>query len=353
MEYSTNQERFISQATKRGLSEEEIDFCLRYSEKLQKQGYPLIFDELHLSKLVGYKIKYIRKACYYQLPYYRKFSIKKKKGGTRDILEPLPSLKHIQTWILKNILVHIPVSRYSKAYQKNSSVFKHAFLHKNQDVILSMDIQDFFQNITEEMVFDVFSKLGYTNHLSGILCRLCSIKIKENDHFKMITTEKSFLPQGAPTSPMISNVILFEFDEEIGSKVISNGGRYSRYADDITISGNADFDFENAKKEIELKLDQFGFCLNNTKTKLMKRNHRQFVTGVVVNEKVQLSKKDRRHIRQAHYYIMSVGLDNHLKKIGEQRKNYLEHLIGRVNFGLQMNPHDKELSEIKKDLLKV
>ena len=97
------------------------------------------------------------------------------------------------------------------------------------------------------------------------------------------------------------------------------------------------------ENEVVLTLSKFGFSLNESKTKKMGRHQRQVVTGVVVNKKVQILKKDRREIRQVCHYIKTFGLKDHLHRIGETRRNYLYHLMGRVNFGLQMNPHDEEL----------
>lgn len=329
MESKSYIERFEKKALERGLEQDEIEACIKYQLFLKSNGCPIIYDDLHLSKLVGYRIDYIRRACYYQKSFYRHYKIPKKTEGLRPISEPLPSLKEIQRWILDNILENVSVSKFAKAYKKNGSVFKHGFLHKNQDVVLTLDIENFFRNINEKMVFNMFSKLGYTNHLSGVLCKLCTL---ENE-----------LAQGAPTSPTISNIILKEFDEKLGEKVIALGGRYSRYADDLTFSGTNELSVEVIEEEVVKMLCQFGFSLNRNKTKTMFKYQRQVVTGVVVNEKVQISKKERREIRQACHYIKTFGLKDHLNRIGETRRNYLQHLMGKINFGLQMNPHDKEL----------
>ncbi|MGV3610450.1 MAG: reverse transcriptase family protein [Fluviicola sp.] len=329
MESKSYIERFEKKALGRGLDKSEIEACILYQSFLKSNSCPIIYDDLHLSKLVGYRIGYIRRACYYQKSFYRHYKIPKKAGGLRQLSEPLPSLKEIQRWVLDNILDNVSVSKFAKAYKKNSSVFKHGFLHKNQDIVLSLDIENFFCNINEEMVFSMFSKLGYTNHLSGVLCKICTL---ENE-----------LAQGAPTSPAISNIILKEFDEKLGEKVIALGGRYSRYADDLTFSGTNELPIEIIQDEVTKLLSQFGFTINRNKTKVMHKYQRQVVTGVVVNEKVQISKKERRQIRLACHYIKTFGLKDHLNKIEETRKNYLEHLIGKINFGLQMNPHDEEL----------
>ncbi|WP_396601250.1 reverse transcriptase family protein [Algibacter sp. R77976] len=340
MENKNYIDRFKKKALQRNLEENEIEACLNYQLILNSNGCPVVYDDLHLSKLVGYRINFLRRACYYQKSFYRHYEIPKKAGGTRLISEPLPSLKEIQRWIIDVILANVPVSKFAKAYKKNGSVFKHAFLHKSQEVVFALDIKDFFRNINEKMIFKMFSNFGYTNHLSGILCKLCSL---ENE-----------LAQGAPTSPIISNILLREFDNLIGNKVISMGGRYSRYADDLTFSGNFDFPFEEIVIEVENMLNDLGFSLNEAKTKKMPNYRRQMVTGVIVNEKVQISKKDRREIRQACHYIKNFGLKNHLEKIGETRRNYTNHLMGRINFGLQMNPHDEELKSymsLLKDLI--
>lgn len=129
--------------------------------------------------------------------------------------------------------------------------------------------------------------------------------------------------------------------EYIGKKKI----RYTRYADDLTFSG--DFNEGDIIKNVERIANRLGFYVNEEKTRVRKRNQRQEVTGVVVNEKLQLSRKIRKRIRSDIYYIRKYGLESHLEYTDEKRKNYLYHLMGMVSYGVFINPYDEKLKEYR------
>lgn len=151
------------------------------------------------------------------------------------------------------------------------------------------------------------------------------------------------LPQGAPTSPYLSNLRMISIDNEIKDFITSKGIRYTRYADDLTFSG--DFDPHLLIKTISRIVYNGSFQINKQKTRVARNNTRQEVTGIVVNSHMQISKEKRRKIRQQLYYINKFGLDSHLSHIGETRSHYLNHLIGIINFALFVNPKDSEMKE--------
>lgn len=261
--------------------------------------------------------------------YYKHFTIKKSNGKNREIFEPNKKLKSIQHWILKNILEKCELSVAAKAYVKGVSLKENADLHCDKNTVITMDIKDFFPSISIYNIQNVFKNIGYAENISWLLANLCCY-------------EKA-LPQGAPTSPYLSNLYMKNFDSEIIRYAQNNELNYTRYADDITFSGN--IKPSDLIKDISRLVYNYGFIINPDKTRVCRKNAKQEVTGIVVNEKMQVSKEKRKLIRQQMYYIEKYGLESHLERIKENRKNYVEHLFGQINFALFVNPQDKEMEK--------
>lgn len=334
MNYSNYETKFREKAVDAGYSEDNIKKCLEYAKVLLDNGYPVIFNSANLAALVGYKRSYIKRAIYFSNYFYRTFFIKKKNGRSRVLKEPLPSLKEIQSWILVNILYNFKVSRFAKAYIPNVGIVDNVRFHKGQDKVLCLDLNNFFPSIKEEYVYNIFLNMGYSNRVSVVLSKLCC--------------NEGSLPQGAPTSPQLSNIYMFGFDKAISKFCVANKIRYTRYADDITFSGQID---EHVMMDIvRQELNKLGLSINENKTKVMTPNMRQVVTGVVVNEKLQVPIEKRKEIRQAVYYIEKYGLTNHLQRINCSKKSYIKHLLGLVNYVLLINPYDKE-AQLQKGFL--
>ncbi|MGE5411314.1 MAG: reverse transcriptase family protein, partial [Clostridiales bacterium] len=269
--------------------------------------------------------------------FYRIFYIKKKNGRERQIKEPLTSLKEIQHWILNEILYKVPTSRFSKAYTPNKNLIENIRFHRGQEVVINFDIKDFFPSIKEEYIYNIFKEFGYCTRVSLILAKLCCVG--------------GVLPQGAPTSPYLSNIYLKSLDKNLSIYCIKNKIRYTRYADDMTFSGNMNINdlFEVVKIEVLKKR----LVINSEKTKIMTKHIRQVVTGVVVNCKLQLPIEKRKQIRQAIYFIRKYGLESHLQKLNCSKANYIKHLMGKVNYALFINPNDQEIKLYKEFLLKL
>lgn len=331
-EYSN---QFREKAIHSGYSEDNIIKCLEYAEPIFKKNLPIIYNTTNLSSYVGYSKNYLIRAAIRTQYFYRKFSIKKKCGSIREIKEPLPSLKEIQIWILYNILEKIETSKFAKAYKIGTGIYDNAKYHKGQDLVLCVDFKDFFTSIKRPKVEEIFEDLGYSSILSNLLSKLCC---NENS-----------LPQGAPTSPAISNIYLIEFDNVIATFCLKNKIRYTRYADDLSFSFNDNIDSDIILSEISttinnLKLD---LLINTDKTRLLKSSDRQIVTGVIVNEKLQITRERRKKIRQEIYYIKKYGISDHLKQTMNNRTNYIFHLLGKINQALSINPKDTEMIKYK------
>lgn len=324
MNWSNYSSKFISQAKVERISDERIENLLTYAKNLHKKKIPIIFDLNHLSNLVGYSFDYIERAIKYTRYFYRYYEIPKKNGKLRSISEPLPSLKEIQKWILKEILYTCKVSKYAKAYVKNRSIKSNAYFHQNKKIVLTIDISDFFGSIKQEKIDDFFQSLGYSNHVSLALSKLCTLN--------------GSLPQGAPTSPYLSNLLFLELDLEISDFCRRNNISYTRYSDDLTFSGD-----ENVAGVINFVnplFTKYDLYINPDKTRTRRKNECQEVTGIVVNKKLQVSKVTRKKFRQEAFYIRKYGLESHLNYVSNKKKNSIQHLIGVGNFITYINPQD-------------
>ena len=265
---------------------------------------------------------------------YKVYKIKKRNGKLRTIHEPDKLLKHIQRQILNNILNNKSISKYAKAYHSGISLKENALPHINKDLILKLDIKDFFENINFIDVYNACFSIEYFPKSVGmILTYLCTYQ----DH----------LIQGAPTSAYISNLVMKDFDDVIGEWCDNNNISYTRYSDDMTFSGN--FNPSEIITKVRKMLSKLGLELNNKKTHIVKKSASQNITGLVVNEKVQTNNKYRKKIRQEVYYIKKYGLSSHLKKLNIQDKDkYLHSLYGKILYVLQIDKNNQEFITYKK-----
>ena len=269
--------------------------------------------------------------------HYHKAKLPKKNGGCRNLSVPDEILKSIQRRIADVLLIHMPVSRHAKAYRFGSSTLRNAKHHVGKQVVLQLDILHFFDSIRYSTVKDkAFPEEIYAEPLRILLTMLCY--------------HKDALPQGAPSSPAITNIILYEFDEQLGQWCRERDIAYTRYCDDMTFSG--DFEPTEVIRFVRTELRKLGFLLNEQKTRIQRPGQQQTVTGIVVNEKPSIPADYRRKLRQELYYCRKYGIQEHLHKIGLEipEETYRMRLLGKVNYVLQAHPDDRYMLEARKRL---
>lgn len=266
--------------------------------------------------------------------HYHSVNIPKRSGGMRTLSVPDEILKKIQRRILEKLLSYESVSRYATGYKYGSSVQRNAQRHVGKAKILKLDIKSFFDSIQYSTVKEkVFPENKYSENIRVLLSMLCY--------------QKDSLPQGAPTSPMITNIIMRDFDEKVGSWCKERHIVYSRYCDDMTFSSNK-LDSNEVKTFVKNELKTMNLFLNEKKTAEISSHKRQVVTGIVVNQKLNVLSEYKRGIRQEVYFCQKFGVDSHLRAIGADVsvENYLQGLLGRISFVLQ-TCNDKEFVEYK------
>ncbi|WP_055669441.1 retron St85 family RNA-directed DNA polymerase [Desnuesiella massiliensis] len=306
---------------KEALNFEKVDIkyselCIEYASRLINNNMPVIYDKKHFSLLLGIEQQYINKLVLCTDRFYKKFSIRKKNGGDRIISIPNIRLRCIQRWILDNIIYNIRVSENVTGFIPNKSIVDNARAHVDSDAILALDIKDFFPSISFDKIFRLFNYYGYTTEISYCLARICTLN--------------NTLPQGAPTSPYLANIVCKKMDKRISSLSKKIGAKYTRYADDITISGKKNI--TSYSKLIKDIIRDEGFLVNNEKTRVMYRNRQQRVTGLIVNKKITVPKEKIRYLRQQIYYINKYGVVGHREKSKVKHRNIKEHLYGLAYF---------------------
>ena len=307
------------------LTDKEKEDLLKKVELEEKTEVPFIMNTYHLSNILGIRWEPFKRVIKEANRMYYEFSIPKKNGGERKISMPNRELLIIQTQIKEKILDNIIIHKNAYGFAKNKSIKDNAIVHLNQEMILNMDLKDFFPSIHKGRIYYIYKNLcKYDNNTSYCLTQL--------------TTYKNALPQGAPTSPILSNIVAYMLDVRLSKLAEKFNINYTRYADDITFSGSKTNINNSLLKIVENIIKDCGFSVNNKKTRFASQSGRQEVTGLIVNNKeVNVSKEYIKEIRQEIYYIKKYGLKSHREKVGFKNKYYKDHLLGKILFVKQIN----------------
>ena len=255
---------------------------------------------------------------------YHRFRISKGNGKYRQITAPNEDLKMEQDTFLREVLYTVMPHNAANGFVPNRSIVTNAEPHTEQNVVLNIDIKDFFGSTKRKAIKNVFSRF-YSDKISAA----------QMDEKIDLVSYRGYLPQGSPASPHIANMALYDFDCWLSEACAENGLKYTRYADDITVSG--DFIPKGFLGQILGKLREYGYQPAPNKIHFAKKHQRQVVTGLVVNKKVQLPRSTRRWFRAVLHSGGLLGLDQMLEK---SDKDY-DQILGLI--GLQAL-YDKELA---------
>lgn len=287
--------------------------------KLKSLDLPYFFDLSHFSSALKISPKQLLFYINHKNRAYVTFKLQKKKCGFRYISAPNKNLKEVQRWILDNILYKLEVSSYCHGFYPERSIVTNAEEHINQPLVLGIDLKDFFPSIKKNRVKGIFKTIGYTERVADFLSEIC--------------TYKWCLPQGAPTSPMLANLVAWNLDINLGRYCKRKKFTYTRYADDITISGNKQI--PRYKTKIYRIIEEEGFIVNYDKTRLFDKGSSQKVTGLIVNDKVSIGRIRKKNLRAKIHNIIKNG------PIYENRNNdpyFKERLMGDVGFAKMVDP---------------
>ncbi len=296
--------------------------------------------------------------------YYRIYRIPKKNGKFRTVEAPAPVLKRLQRYILRCILPtrlpwcrtrlqdtaellrknRIPFSFHdlprmlsaASAFERGCSIGKNAAPHCGKPVVVSLDVKNFFPSLRYGLVRSLFLQYVREDGVAVMLSKFCTL----NGH----------LPQGALTSPHLSNLLLRDFDAALQQYSLLHHLTYTRYADDLTFSGNpSNEEITDLIRFCRSELGKLGLKLNRDKIRIRRKGMRQEVTGLVVNSKATAPRDIRRKLRQQMYYL-NKHWEHEWNRLDEHSLNVL---LGKANFIWDLDRSNPEFTEYRRQLLEI
>ncbi|MGC4035963.1 MAG: reverse transcriptase family protein [Chitinophagaceae bacterium] len=331
---------YLGEGVSEGLNNDEGNH-----ELLRAKGLP-VFDSVEdLAKATNLSIAEIKFLSFHRkvatTSHYIRFSVPKKSGGRRVISAPMPKLKTLQYWILENILNKVPVHAAANGFVTTKSILSNASHHIGKEVVINVDFKDFFPTINYKRVKGIFVKLGYSEKIATVLALVCTEPEREEatlDGKKyFVATNKRTLPQGAPTSPAITNIICYKLDCRFKGMADKLQFSYTRYADDLSFSSDGNVLTKRIQQLLwrtkKIIADE-GFTIHPKKVKVMRKGARQEVTGIVVNKKPGINRETLHRFRALLQQIAKNGIEGKKWKGG----NTIDEIIGYANFVAQVKP---------------
>jgi retron-type reverse transcriptase len=314
-------------------------------EALAARGLPLLSTPADLARALNITVPRLRWLCFHaeaaEQTHYSYFEIPKRSGGKRLLSAPKPSLAAAQQWVLANLLEKLPTEPPAHGFVKGRSTLSNALPHLKQGVVVNLDLSDFFPTISFVRVRGFFEKLGYSPAVATLLALLCTEPPRHTVEFSgkryQVATGPRALPQGACTSPALSNQISRALDKRLTGMGNKHGWIYTRYADDLTFSAPAEKQAEIGMLLARVRhiVTEEGFALNPKKGRIQRAARRQTVTGVVVNEKPGLPREEVRRLRAILHQAKTTGLDAQNR---EQRPHFAAYLRGKIAYLSMIDP---------------
>ena len=278
--------------------------------------------------------------------------VKKRLGGWRLIESPKSVLKAVQSKILRELLDKVPAHGTSHGFVKGKSILTNARPHVGQTILLKFDLANFYTTVTFARVVAIFRSLGYSREVAiwlGLLTTSAvpgNLRFQEQGPYAMVPYFRRHLPQGAPTSPALANLSAFGLDIRLSGFAKSFGANYTRYADDLTISGPSDLHYALATiiTLVGKIVRQERFSLNNQKRRILRAHQRLTVTGVVVNERPNVVRADFDRLKAILTNCQRHGPSTQNR---HQVEDFYHHLQGRIAHVSMLNPaRGQKLSEL-------
>lgn len=354
-------QRYRYDGERLGVEQQVLDSAVQAIERIQTVDprLPVILTLRHLSVLTGVSYRALRAFVSRQAGEYKKVLLRKRVPGRsryREINIPEPQLASVQHWITGSILRHTRAHRSSYAYHPGSQAVFAAKPHCCCQWLLKVDLADFFHSISERDVYAAFKNLGYSPLVSFELARLTTMvsdasKLARPDFAEKWSSISAYacereghLPQGAPTSPMLSNLVMCDLDEQLTILAKRSGFKYTRYADDLAFSTTAPVGLQKVKQLrhwVLATLAERGYAGNQRKTVIRGPGARRIVLGILVDgAEPRLAREYKDALRQHLYYLRSA--DHGPVKHAQARKlsvsTLFHHVRGKIAWAERVEP---------------
>lgn len=353
---------YRQEGQRRGIPEEHIDRSLQQMAVSDARGVGAVLSLGHLAFRSRTSYPVLRRIVERSVDPYRSFTLRRRDGRKmRPIAVPEPTLMQAQRWILDHILAEIPVHARSFAYQRGSDVKSCAGEHLGARWLVKLDIHDFFTSVDEVMVYTVFSACGYAPLVAFELARLCTRDPARATHIDRERYERfglpdkwrgipdysthwiGFLPQGAPSSGALANLVMTPLDEHLHRLASEMGFTYTRYSDDLTFSASTSFDRRAARKlmvSVRRTLEGQRFELHKQKSRIVPPGARKIVLGLLVDgDHLRLPRERKAQIRAHLRGVERFGLADHTTHRGfASMAGLVNHVEGLLSYAVQVEP---------------
>ena len=316
-------------------------------ERLTELGLPVLATPSDVADMLGVTIPHLRWLCFHaeamETAHYTQFEVPKRTGGVRVLAAPKRYIRHAQEWVLENILSKVPVHDAAQGFVPGRSTVTNARLHQGRELVINLDLRDFFPSITVHRVRGIFESFGYSPAAATVLSLICTESPRRVMSYGgkryFVAVGDRALPQGACTSPALSNLVTRRLDKRLVGLGTKKGLAYSRYADDLTFSAasKADVNVGFLLAQVRHIVEDEGFRVNEKKVHIQRKGGRQKVTGIVVNqpERLSIPRAERRRLRAILHNAAKTGLEAQNR---DNIPNFEAHLRGKLAYFSMINP---------------
>ena len=335
---------YLGRGVSRGLADRRAN-----PEKLQAAGLPVLATPADVARALNLTIGRLRWLAFHSeasaVSHYCRFTVPKKSGGVRELAAPHRDMAAAQEWILVNILAKVPAGAPAHGFVKARSTVTNATPHAGKSVLINIDLKDFFPTVTFVRVAGIFEGMGYSPAAATLLGLISTESPRRRVEYSGKTcyaaTGPRALPQGACTSPALSNLVARRMDKRLTGICAKLGWTYTRYADDMSFSGGD----EQVPKvgyllaRVRHILQDEGFQLNAKKTRVLYPSAAQTVTGIVVNRRPAVRRRVARRVRAILHHAAREGLEAQNRHNHPHFESWLQGMIAYIGM---VNPAQAE-----------
>lgn len=324
----------------RGVSE-GLKYDSGDDEKLTRLGLPVLHTAAEVAAALEIETKTLAWLTYHRgadfVDHYHHFTIPKKRGGRREISSPKTKLRMAQSWLLENVLAKQEIHEAAMAFRTGRSICDNAAQHAGRAIVIRLDLKDFFPSVGFKRVKRLYESFGYNEGVASIFALLSTeaprVAMNFDGRKYHVAIGDRALPQGACTSPALTNILCRNLDARLTGVCGKLGFTYTRYADDLVFStDNTQGDpVSQILHWARLIIRECGFQINEEKLMVMRKSNRQAVTGLVVNAQdagtstelgARLSRRDLKNFRAFLHHYERFGREKMTEKIGRDSLSY-------------------------------